>query len=226
MSLALFAIAIAPGLAIATYFYFRDKYDREPFKPLFVSFLLGAFMVIPAALLEGILIGNAMEGNQSLLMSAVIAFVFVALVEEGLKYGVLKGYAFKHPAFNEPFDGIVYSVMVSMGFATLENVFYVYGHGWGVGFLRMFTAVPMHAAVGVLMGYYVGKAKFSSAAPQIALKGLALATLFHGAYDFWLFQKWNQSLALLAFVVLAISLRLAKKSVREQVEDSPFKPHS
>jgi RsiW-degrading membrane proteinase PrsW (M82 family) len=223
MSLSLLAISVGPGLAICIYFYYRDKYDKEPFAPLFISFVLGALAVIPAAFIETFAFELVGE-NQSLPMVAIKAFILVALVEEGLKYGALMSYSYRHKAFNEPFDGIVYAVMVSMGFATLENVFYVYQHGIEIGYLRMFTAVPMHAAVGVLMGYYVGRGRFTSHDPLDRLKGLGIAVLFHGAYDFWLFQQWEQSMGVLALVVLIISLRLAKKSVREQVEDSPFKP--
>jgi RsiW-degrading membrane proteinase PrsW (M82 family) len=63
--------------------------------------------------------------------------------------------------FNEPFDGIVYAVIVSMGFATIENIIYVFQYGFATGILRLFTAVPAHAAFGILMGYFLGKAKFT-----------------------------------------------------------------
>jgi len=224
MSLELIGIAVAPGLAIVIYIYFRDKYDREPFVPLFVSFVLGAFTIIPAASIESALIGESVPGSSSLWMCAVEAFLFVGLVEEWVKYVVLKRYSFKHPAFDEPFDGIVYAVMVSMGFATAENILYVLQHGFGTGIMRMFTAVPMHAAVAVMMGYYVGSQKFEPTNKLLGLKGLLVAAFFHGAYDFWLFQKWDSSLYLLAFVVLWWAIRLARKAMDRQVENSPFKP--
>ena len=91
-------------------------------------------------------------------------------------------------------DGIVYSVMVSMGFATLENVMYVLnfaqqGQGLQVGIQRMFLSVPAHASFAVVMGYFVGKAKINTGSKSfmLMLTGLLIAIFFHGTYDFFLF---------------------------------------
>ena len=115
------------------------------------------------------------------------AFFVVGLVEEFSKYVVVRYIAQRNKEFDEPFDGIVYAVMVSMGFATLENILYVYSYGYETGVLRAFTAVPAHATFAVLMGYFMGKAKFSNRTYVFNLTGLLAATLFHGAYDFFLF---------------------------------------
>jgi Predicted membrane protein len=109
----------------------------------------------------------------------------VALAEEFSKYIIVKYYAQPKGAFNEPYDGIMYAVMVSMGFACTENIMYVLRGGTEVAILRAFTAVPAHATFAILMGYYMGKAKFSKQPKLLNLTGLALATLFHGAYDFF-----------------------------------------
>jgi RsiW-degrading membrane proteinase PrsW (M82 family) len=87
-------------------------------------------------------------------------------------------------------DGIIYSIMVSMGFATLENINYVYLYGYGTAFIRMFLSVPAHASFAMVMGYYVGKAKFDSEKSfMLLLKGLAIAVLFHGLFDFFIFLQ-------------------------------------
>ena len=99
--------------------------------------------------------------DMSISQQFIKAFIVVALVEEFSKYIIVKYYAQNNREFNEPFDGIVYAVMVSMGFAALENVLYVYQYGSSTGITRAFTAVPAHATFGILMGYFMGKAKFS-----------------------------------------------------------------
>src|SRR5436853_481905 len=81
----------------------------------------------------------------------LLAFVVIGFSEEGCKYIMLRFYADRNKAFNEPFDGIIYSVMVSMGFATLENIGYVLNYGFQTGLVRMFLSVPSHAAFAVLM---------------------------------------------------------------------------
>ena len=218
------ALAIAPGLAIAIYIYWRDKYEKEPIGLLLKCFTLGALTVFPAIFIEGFAIG-IFDFGDSIVATFITAFLCIGLTEEALKYWVLTKYAFHKPAFNEPFDGIVYSVIIGLGFATLENIFYVYQYGAKVGFMRMFTAVPMHAAFGVLMGYYVGIAKFQGAVlrAHFKVKGLGFAVFFHGAYDFFLMQGDFPVLALLNVVVIFYAIRLSRKAINSHLDASPFK---
>lgn len=185
------ALALAPGIAICLYIFYKDIYNREPKLNLFVSFFFGCVAIIPAVLLEYNFTNYAIDG--SIWGVAVFSYVVVAFSEEFSKFLGLRLYSFNQRSFDEPLDGIVYSVMVSMGFATVENVMYVMkfaeiGRGLEVGISRMFLSVPAHATFGVVMGYFVGKAKFR---PQnsfrLMLTGLLIAVFFHGTYDFFLF---------------------------------------
>ena len=90
----------------------------------------------------------------------ILSFVFVAAVEEALKYWIVRKKIWDHPAFDEYFDGIMYAVTASLGFAALENVFYVTDGGLYVGVIRALMAVPAHALFGAMMGYYIGLARF------------------------------------------------------------------
>jgi RsiW-degrading membrane proteinase PrsW (M82 family) len=195
--LSLLALAIAPGTAIALYVYSRDKYDREPLRPLLISFVLGMAAMLPTIFLEGWLqplLFKTTEGY-TLPYVAILAFFVVACTEEGCKFAVLRTYAYPHKAFNEPFDGIIYSVMISMGFATLENIGYVLEYGYKTGFVRMFLSVPSHAAFGVLMGYEMGLAKFNHHhTARYMIKGLLLAIVFHGAFDFFLLLQGSSEM--------------------------------
>lgn len=188
----LLMLAIAPGIAICLFIFHRDAYNREPKLNLIISFLLGVISVIPAAIIEGILMKRY---DPSISGIAIKAFLSVALVEELVKFLALRFYAYPRKSFDEPLDGIVYAVMVSMGFATLENILYVFqseatGQGYQVALMRMFLAVPAHATFGVLMGYHAGKAKFAQHGKTVLLlTGLCWAILFHGLYDFFLFLR-------------------------------------
>lgn len=188
------ALAIAPGLAISIFIFYRDAYNREPKLNLMLSFFLGVLSIVPAFFIEN---GLAGYFNNSAASMAAQAFFLVALTEEACKFAALRIYAYRKKSFDEPLDGIVYSVMVSMGFATLENILYVIrsaeaGMGYQVALLRMFLSVPAHATFGVLMGYHVGRAKFEPAREKsLMLLGLFWAVFFHGAYDTFLF--WQQS---------------------------------
>lgn len=192
MVLSLLALAVAPGCAIVFYIYWKDKYDKEPIKNLVISFVLGMIAIAPAIVIQLGLqpVLKHYFPNNTISYFSLFAFVVVALGEELCKFIILRFYAYPHKDFDEPFDGITYSVMVSMGFATLENIEYVFKFGYATGVIRMFLSVPAHAAFGVLMGYEMGLAKFNRGnAWKYLLKGLLLATFFHGIFDFFLFLQ-------------------------------------
>lgn len=183
----LLGLAIAPGIAICLYIFYRDKYNREPAFTLLMSFVWGMLTTLPAIILE-----LATENLTSQTVTGVIisSVFFVALIEEFCKFLPLRYYAFSRKSFDEPLDGIIHAVMIGMGFATLENISYVLSSPDGIqtGMMRMFTSVPGHATFAVIMGYYVGKAKFNFVHRKaLLLKGILLATFFHGAYDSCLF---------------------------------------
>ena len=122
----LLALAIAPGLAICTYIFLKDQYNPEPRRHLLISFFLGFLSAAIAVILELALTASTEPYTKGTVWgTAFLAYIVVAFVEEWSKYIMVRLYAFPKPEFDEPFDGIVYAVMVSMGFATLENIFYV-----------------------------------------------------------------------------------------------------
>lgn len=224
--LSLVTLALAPGIAIACYIYSKDKYDREPVAALTTAFVLGALCIIPAIVIQRALL-PLLTGHSdiySLKYYLAWAFGLVAISEEGCKFMALRLYAYRNKAFNEPFDGIVYSVMVGMGFATVENVLYVTNSGVTTGIIRMFLSVPAHASFAVLMGYHAGMAKFNTRCPVLhMIKGVLLAVFFHGAYDFFLFIRNNPnateyvSTGLLvagALLTYGIAVRMALKAIR------------
>ena len=223
------ALAIAPGLAIAFYIYERDKLDREPLRLLVISFVLGALSIFPALWLE--MAGQAAGYTEKGLFenrNPADIFVFALLVggaEELCKFIVVTWFAYPKKDFNEPFDGITYSVMVSLGFATLENIYYVQEGGYSIALLRMFTAVPAHACFGVLMGYFIGLAKFRRTNRLwFKFTGLLAAVVFHTAYDFFLFVNNDSLLVLGAFVALVVGIRLSMRAMHLHHKNSPFTP--
>jgi len=218
----LLALAIAPGIAICLFIYLKDRYNKEPFGLLILSFFLGVLSIIPALLIQ---IGFTKPVEQfmgeGVLYTAVFSYIIVAFSEEGSKFLALRFGPYRRSAFDDPFDGIVYAIMVGMGFATLENIGYVMQHGLGTGILRMFLSVPAHATFAVLMGYHVGLAKFD---PVNRKKYMILAifwpVLFHGTFDFFLFvgNTWlHFAGAVISFIV---AVKLSLKLIRRKQEIS------
>ncbi|MDX6746752.1 PrsW family glutamic-type intramembrane protease [Polaribacter sp. PL03] len=221
----LLLLAIAPVTILILYIYFKDKYEKEPIGVLTKSFLLGATVSIILTFILGYIasIFIPLTDPKSVFQQFLKAFFVVALVEEFSKYIIVRFYAQRNKEFNEPFDGIVYSVMVSMGFAALENVLYTFQYGAATGLTRAFTAVPAHATFGILMGFLMGKAKFSNNRIMLNLLGLLLATLFHGAYDFFLFINFIPGISIGAFISLIIGIVLSKKAIKKHQNNSVFK---
>ena len=162
-------------------------------------------------------------GESELTAQAIHAFLLVALVEESCKYLVLRWVLFRNDHFNEPFDGITYSVMVAMGFATAENIAYVVDGGVEVALIRMFTAVPAHAVFAILMGYYLGKARFGSSPVWSAGLALVVPTLLHGIYDYVLFINFIPGLWTGGILSLIIGIYFSRKAISSHQEASPFK---
>jgi protease PrsW len=217
--------AIAPILIVIVYIYIKDKYEKEPKRLLLMSFVFGALIsiIITTILYLGFDLLLPLNNNHSVWQQFVKAFFVVALSEEFSKYVIVRYVSQPRRAFNEPFDGIIYAVMVSMGFAATENIFYVIVGGYEVAILRAFTAVPAHATFAILMGYYMGKAKFAKNRVLMNFKGLGLAILFHGAYDFFLFIDFIPGVWVGAFISLGVGLFFARKAIKKHQEISTFK---
>lgn len=177
-------ISVAPVLIIAYYIYFRDKYEKEPLKILLSALIAGAFIVFPVVFAERY-VGSLNSFTNQIARAGFNAFIVAGFIEESFKYLVLILIFWSNKNFNEKFDGIVYAVFVSLGFALIENFLYVFKNGYDVGVIRAFTAVPAHSLFAVSMGFFLGRAKFY---PKKRFADLFLALLipiiFHGIYDF------------------------------------------
>jgi len=216
--------AIAPVLIIIIYIYVKDKYDKEPKRLLLLSFISGAIVsvLITTLLYTGFDVFLPLKNHYSIQQQFIKAFFVVGLTEEFSKYIIVRYVSQPRKAFNEPFDGIIYAVMVSMGFAATENIMYVLQGGYQVALLRAFTAVPAHATFAILMGYFMGKAKFSNNKIILNFTGLFLAIIFHGTYDFFLFIDFIPGVWIGAFISLIIGVFFARKAIIIHQNDSNF----
>ena len=223
----LLAAAVLPAAFLLYRVYKMDTIEKEPWSILRKLLLWGALSGIPAALVESLLTGVVQNLLQegTLLYNFVFGFIVAALVEESFKFFFLYKFTFKSPHFNYRFDGVVYAVFVSMGFAILENVLYVFQGGLGVALSRALLALPLHAACGVYMGIAYGQQKVNSLYKSASFGSVARACLpvpilIHGFYDSCAFSAENYPIFLLVFVVFVIlvfilTLRQLKKASQE-----------
>jgi len=185
----LLIISLAPVLIILYYIYVKDKYNKEPLPLLLKSLLMGALITIPVILVEGVL-SALWYGDFSLTKAGYSAFVVAGLTEELFKFLALYWLIWKNKEFDEKIDGIVYAVFISLGFAGIENIMYIFQYGASTGYTRAITAVPAHAFFGMVMGFYFAMAKFSPGRKSVnLLKALFIPVLLHGFYDYILMSQ-------------------------------------
>ncbi|MCB0574717.1 MAG: PrsW family intramembrane metalloprotease [Saprospiraceae bacterium] len=220
----LLMLAILPGILLSYAIFRADKYEREPLPPLLLCFGLGAALTVPAMEIETWAFHLLRPYENGFGAIVLTAFFAIALNEEFFKFAVLRFAAFPRAFFNEPLDGIVYAVLASMGFATMENIFYAHRFGMETVLLRAFTAVPAHLVFGIVAGYYAGLAKFApEKRARLLWRGFGLAFLLHGVYDFLILQNWSDWLFVLATVTLYLCLYFCNNLIKHHLDNSPFK---
>ena len=229
----LIAASLLPVVLLMAYFYYRDKFEKEPVKVLMKAFGAGILSVFPAILLATLMSLPDIETYSPATRSFIRAFWEAAVPEEICKFALLYFFIWRDRNFNEYYDGIIYAVFVSLGFAGVENIMYVVGEGIDVALTRGLLSVPLHALCGVIMGYYFSLARFNTARQKgYLLKAVAGAILAHGLYDFILF--YTDSLVgissafaglgfLLVFVFIIYLWRFSLRKIRLHVDNSTFK---
>ena len=208
----LIAAAVIPAVILLRYIYQKDRLEKEPRRLLISLVVLGIVSTALAVVAERI--GSFALGlvltEGSIAYNALMYFGVVACAEEGAKYILLKCKTWSSPEFNCQFDGVVYAVFVSLGFALWENIGYVAAYGISTALIRAVTAVPGHACFGVFMGAWYGMAKryenSGEAAKSQRCRRLAfwVPALIHGTYDF--IATLNATLSALVFLAFVLFL--------------------
>lgn len=218
--------AILPAVCLMIYVYKNDRADKEPAGLLISLVFMGVLAALLAIVLE--IAGEKLLNMTSLTKDSatytiVFAFAVVAAVEEGCKMLFLYLRSWKDPNFNYHYDGIVYAVFVSLGFAAFENVKYVFSYGLSVALPRALLAIPGHMTFAVIMGVFYGRAKWCEdhgkhgKAFYIVL-GWFLAVLLHGTYDSCAMISTTTSTVIFVVFIIVMYLtvfRLVRKEARE-----------
>ena len=199
-----FILAVAPPLLIAAYIIKADKFP-EPKGTCFLTFVAGTIIIVPAAILNDKLIPD-------------VSYAYLAgFTEETLKFLTIYFYVSRNTNFDEPMDAIVYGTLVSLGFATFENLQYVYYSGGSpdaVAIIRAFTAIPLHACCGIIMGYYFGLYMFKNKDTLNLFKSLFFAIGFHAVYNY--FATRNVFLMIVVLIILISFARKLHGMLREE----------
>ena len=239
------ALAVIPPLYIIYKVYKLDKIEKEPRSLLIKLFFFGILALIPTLILEiaaeNYIVKGVLQGIDPVFVSLIENFLCVALIEEGCKYWFLKRGSWHDVNFDYCFDAIVYSVVVSLGFAAVENIFYVFDYGAHVALIRAVTAIPGHAIFGIFMGHYYGQAKMQEkietyykmigmpantgnreSSKSLLKKSLFIPVMLHGFYDFTASQ--NEPVMTIVFYIFIIIMDVVavKRINRYSREDRPI----
>lgn len=218
----LIAAAVIPAVLLLVKVYKVDHLDKESPRLLWNLVVRGVIATVFAMLTEwiGEFVLSSFVQEQTVLYNFLLYFIVVAVSEEGFKYLLMKQRTWKDPEFNFQFDGVVYAVFVSLGFALWENISYVLMYGFGTALIRAVTAVPGHACFGVFMGAWYGLAKkyesygMHSQSKTCRVVALLSSIVLHGCYDFTAsIENQNYAWIFVAFVVVMfiVAFRLVKK---------------
>jgi len=225
-------LAVLPAIVLLVVIYRADNIEKEPFSLMAKVFGLGALTTISAMILEeiGMYILSFFFYTPNALYTFFEMFCVVALAEEAGKYFVLKKATWKNKEFNFSFDGIVYSVCASLGFATLENILYVFQGGFSTAVMRAITAVPGHCIFGIFMGIYYGIAKGCELrgdenGKKLNLKKALLVPIFlHGFYDFSCSLEYDGMFLVFILLEIFMTVNAIKMVKKMSKEDKPLNP--
>ena len=217
--------ALLPALFLMRYIYRKDTIEKEPRGMLTGLVFLGVAAAVVAVIFEtlGESVLTRFLAKDSQAYTIVMAFLVVAVVEEGAKFLFLYWRTWRDPNFNYRFDGIVYAVFVSLGFAAFENISYVVGYGLTTAIARAVLAIPAHMGFAVFMGYFYARAKRCHDEGNVRGRrknlwaAFFVAVLLHGFYDACALLGTVLSLLLFLVFVVAmyiIVIRLVKKESR------------
>lgn len=188
----LIAAAVIPAAFLMFWVYKSDHLEKESPRMIWRLVIAGVLAALIALVLEKFFgfILNISVDSSSPAYNVILYFIIVAFSEEGAKYFMLWLRSWRSTEFDCQYDGVVYAVFVSLGFAVWENISYVLMFGFTTAIVRAITAIPGHACFGVFMGVFYSIAKKFWLRRQNGLSHLfrvlavIVPALIHGAYDY------------------------------------------
>lgn len=227
MDIMVLVMSVLPVILLNRYIYNKDT-EKEPKALLKKLTKGGVYAAILTVVISSILplispiFDTRNIDSLNPLNLLIYAFIGVALIEESCKCYFTYKYSYNNREFDYLFDMVVYSAYVSLGFALAENIIYVFTGGMYVAVIRAITAIPMHACTGVVMGHFLGEAKYNEINKKSAKKNKILALLvpilMHGAYDYSAFSDNVLVFIILLIAFIYISVDIVNKKSKNDIK--------
>lgn len=203
-------LAMAPGMFWLWFFWRKDKYEKEPARYLMITFFLGMVMVFPALILEMLFgVSPGVAGN-----------IMVGIIEEACKFMAVFLFVYRKSEFNEVVDGIIYAAAAALGFASLENLFYIFQYGPSVMVVRAVLSTLGHVLFASFWGYSLGVKKITGV--DTVIIGLISAMGAHAIFNIILEAPYWWINLLVIPLIIILYRSMSKKIVRS-LDESPFK---
>ena len=178
---------LLPVAVIFAFLYVRFR-EAVSFELIGLALGFGAILTIPVAAIELALFEWVSESSwPAVAQNFLTAFAIAGLVEETSKFLVITLFLLRHEDVRNPADIVLLAAATSVGFAGLENIFYVFDNPgyWGeVALGRAVTATPSHAVGGVAMGSLLALYRFGGLRKRHLLLALVIPVALHGAYNY------------------------------------------
>ncbi len=195
---------------LAAYLVWRSDKRREPWLPATGTFVLGALCAVPTFYLQekasswtGLDVRSAIAGDAG---SLLFQFALVSPVRELAKVAA-SWPAFQSKHFDEPYDGVVYAALASMGFATYDGAWHLWHHrDAGIWMVRVLLALPAHLFFACLWGYALGRAKKAKRPGKLFPLTWLAATVGHAFYAHFTYGRGPGALVALVPMLLMMAL--------------------
>ncbi len=217
------SVLISPILSVILLIYLKKYYGSNWFKVLLNAFLLGILVIIIPLLFQ--IIANEMgyDNLRNLKRILFYSFILIGFFSELGKFLILRFYVFPKKTFDGPSDGIVFSIIVSLGFSSIANILYVLNildsPDFNPSMVHAYTSGLANIFFAIVMGFFIGMAKLGHNSFLNTTGGLGAAVLFHGLYDFCLITKDYKLLSVVAFGFLFLSVLLIIQTAKGKIED-------
>ena len=231
--------------AIWLSFYLKKDAHPEPNSMVVRIFIWGMLLAPLAIILELVLIWLLAPTTNPLSLLAkitpdnftkiIIASTLIpALVEEYLKYWVVKSKVLKKSEFDEPVDAMLYCIIAGLGFAAVENLLILLkypliplGEALGTITLRFLGATFVHALASGTVGYWLARGLLQSKKrKRLILTGLIIAIIFHSCYNYLIITALGQEatfqkiffilMTLFLLVIMAVSVSYFFRRLKKQ----------
>ncbi len=234
MTLTYLSVIFSAGIWL--YLIYRyDRFEPEPVKCVILVGALGGFVsATPAAFLNTAAVSLSgverfIYNSDSTEVSGINILFFSLLVgfnEEFWKAFIAVIILKKLKEFNEPIDGLIYSMSLALGFAAFENISYTVAGGYGVLLLRSFTAVPLHAGLASIWGSGISRAKFYREEKyfRTLFPYVTSAAMIHTIYNYMQFVYSNSLVSLIiALIFVFFIITYSANKLRYYQKESPFR---